>query len=227
MKFTNNIAKVEQQQRQIQNHPALSRATLLQLREYYSIALTYSSNALEGSSLSEEETRIILKEGLAIGGKPLREQMEALGHSEAFNMLYYLARLNNIETKSIQALHQLCFYRTNAETAGSYRSEAVIISESSFMPPQPAGITAAMANFEQQIPQQKEAKHPLEFAAWLHTQLMAIHPFTDGNGKTARLLMNLGLLQAGYPVTMIPPQIRGDYMATLNSSNNGSATTTI
>ena len=75
-----------------------------------------------------------------------------------------------------------------------------------------------MKEFTSKIITNKEKMHPIEFAAWLHERLVSIHPFIDGNGRTARLLMNLALLQAGYNITSISPVVRNDYIAGLEDA---------
>jgi Fic family protein len=221
MTFENKIEQVDQQQQRIAQIRPLSRDALLQLREYYRIGLTYSSNAIEGNTLTESETKVVLEDGLTIGGKPLRDHLEAIGHSDAFNMVYELSQSGTIDEQSILDMHRLFYYRIDDENAGRYRTKGVIITGTTYTPPPPSKVAAAMQEFVSQIPEQRDALHPVVFAAWLHVRLANIHPFIDGNGRTARLLMNLALMQAGYPITIIPPVVRGDYIAALQASNRG------
>lgn len=215
------IEQVNHLQLQINKLRPLDQNALLQLREYYRIGLTYSSNALEGNTLTESETKVVIEDGLTVSGKPLRDHLEAIGHSEAFDTLYELSQSETIDEKAILSLHRLFYYRIDADNAGNYRTKPVIITGTSYVPPPPAKIITSMKTFCAQIPQQKETLHPVHFAAWLHIQLATIHPFIDGNGRTARLLMNLALIQSGHPVTIIPPILRSDYIAALQSSNSG------
>lgn len=212
--------QIDQQQQRIRQLPALSPHGQLQLREYYRRRLAHANNALEGSTLNESETRLVLEQGLAIGGKPLRDHLLVLGHSEAFNMLYYLARLGTIEEKALQALHQLYYYRVDAEQAGRYRRDNLIITETVFMPPTPPQLAATMQELIEHIAAKKSALSTLAFASWLHLRLVNIHPFGAGNGVVARLIMNLALMQAHYPITLILPQHRSDYMAAINAGNH-------
>ena len=182
------------------------------LKEYYRIGLTYSSNALEGNSLTETETKIVIEDGITIGGKPIRDHYEAMGHSEAYDQIYSLAKNKEVTEGDIKNLHRLFYYRINLNNAGQYRKEKVIIAGSEFIPPPPSEIPALMKKLVLDIPKVREKYHPVEFSALLHKELVAIHPFTDGNGRTARLLMNLVLLQSGYVVTIIPPILRNDYI---------------
>jgi Fic family protein len=221
MTFDNKIGPVDEHQQRIRQLRPLAKDALAQLREYYRIGLTYSSNAIEGNTLTESETKVVLEDGLTIGGKPLRDHLEAVGHSEALNMVYGLSQGNIIDEQSILDIHRLFYHRIDSENAGRYRTKAVIITGTTYTPPPPSRVADTMKEFVSQIPGQRKALHPVEFVGWLHIKLANIHPFIDGNGRTARLLMNLAFMQAGYPVTIIPPVVRGDYIAALQASNKG------
>lgn len=220
MKYENRLTDNDKLQKKIRAHRPFDSYEVKQLKEYFRIGLTYTSNALEGNSLTESETKVVLEDGITIGGKPLKDHFEAIGHSEAFDLLYKLADNQDITEDDILGLHRLFYYRINTETAGKYRERNVIISGTDFAPPAPAAVPLAMQEFLGNLPSLRQL-HPVEYAAKLHLDLVTIHPFVDGNGRTARLLMNLALLQAGYPITIIPPIIRGDYIAALRGSNKG------
>lgn len=221
MNFDNRLNDIDALNREIQNHRPLNRYALKQLREYYRVGLTWSSNALEGNSLTETETKIVLEDGVTIGGKSLRDHYEAAGHSEAFDLLYRLAKRTEITERDILELHRLFFYRIDKRNAGRYRRQTVIITGSTLSLPTPSELKETMGRFVEQIPAMRESLHPVKFAAWLHIRLATIHPFIDGNGRAARLLMNLALLQGGYPITIIPPILRADYIEALKTSNQG------
>ncbi|WP_321532545.1 Fic family protein [uncultured Desulfuromonas sp.] len=221
MTLENKIEQVDRQQQEINQLRPLGRESLLQLRDYYRIGLTYSSNAIEGNTLTESETKVVLEDGLTIGGKPLRDHLEAIGHGDAFNRVCTLSQGQTMDEHSILELHRLFYQRIDSDNAGRYRTKPVIITGTTYTPPPPSKVAAAMQEFTSQIPTQRENLHPVELAGWLHIRLANIHPFIDGNGRTARLLMNLALMQAGYPITIIPPVVRGDYIAALQASNSG------
>jgi Fic family protein len=221
MKYQNRIDQVEALHKEIQALRPLGRNALKQLKEYYRIGLTYSSNAIEGNSLTESETKVVLEDGITIGGKPLRDHYEAIGHSEAFDQLYKLVKADAITERDILRLHKLFFYRVDPANAGKYRKVPVLVTGTDFEFPQPDKLKGLMEKFEKEIPKLKKKLHPVQYAAALHIRLATIHPFVDGNGRAARLLMNLALMQAGYPITIIPPIVRADYIDAIRRANKG------
>lgn len=221
MKHKNRIQEVEELQKEINQHRPLGRNALRQLKEYYRVGLTYSSNAIEGNSLTESETKVVIEDGITIGGKPLKDHYEAVGHSEAFDILYALVKKQEITEREILKLHKIFYHRIDPKNAGKYRGEPVIITGAQVDLPSPGEIKTLMNKFESEVPKLRKKHHPVEFAALLHIRIANIHPFIDGNGRAARLIMNLALLQEGYPVTIIPPVLRSDYIEALKESNKG------
>lgn len=217
MLYENRIKEIDELKKQIDKHRPLNKEQVEKLKEYYRIGLTYSSNALEGNSLTETETKVVIEDGITIGGKPIKDHYEAMGHSEAFDLLYRLAKTNKITEKDILELHRLFYYRINAQSAGKYRKVKVLITGTEFTPSFPSQVPVLMKKFIAKITKRKTL-HPVEFAAWLHKELVTIHPFKDGNGRTARLLMNLALLQSGYCITVIPPIVRAEYISALKKA---------
>lgn len=221
MTFTNRIADADKLQQEINRHRPLTGQALNQLREYFRIGLTWASNALEGNSLTETETKVVIEDGITIGGKPLRDHFEAIGHAEAFEYLQKLSGRREIAERDILRLHKIFYYRIDDANAGHYRKQNIIVTGTDFVFPAPSELKGQMSAFAMEIPRLRAEKHPIEFAALLHSRLVTIHPFVDGNGRTARLLMNLALLQEGYPVTIIPPVLRSEYLAAVKDSNTG------
>ena len=221
MTFVNRIADTDRLREEIRQHRPLQGEALKQLREYFRIGLTWASNALEGNSLTETETKVVIEDGITIGGKPLKDHFEAIGHAEAFDYLYQLVTHTEITERDILKLHQLFYYRIDQTSAGQYRTQNIIVTGTDFEFPPPSRLAQLMAEFIAEIPGMRANKHPIEIAALLHLRLVTIHPFVDGNGRTARLLMNLALLQDGYPVTIIPPVLRSDYLAAVRQGNSG------
>lgn len=212
MRYENHIKEIDELKHKIDKRRPLSENALKQLKEYYRIGLTYTSNAIEGNSLTETETKIVIEDGITIGGKPLKDHYEAMGHSEAFSFLYDLAKNKTITEADILKLHHLFYYRIDEKDAGKYRKVNVLITGSTFKPPAHSEVPALMNKFTHNLPAMQKKFHPVEYSARVHKELVTIHPFVDGNGRTARLLMNLALLQTGYVIAIIPPILRNDYI---------------
>lgn len=190
---------------------------VMALKDYFKIGLTYTSNALEGNSLTETETKIVIEDGLTIGGKPLKDHMEAVGHADAYDFMLSLTNRRKLTERHIRHLHRLFYRRIDEKEAGRYRTVPVFITGSKHLPPAAAQVPVRMRTFCRAIPGKRKQLHPMDFAAWLHFRLVNIHPFIDGNGRTARLMMNVALLQDSYPIVIIPPILRREYIDTLES----------
>lgn len=188
-----------------------------EIKAYWQVGLAYTSNALEGSTLTESETKVILEDGLTVGGKSMREHMEALGHKDALSFLFKVYKAG-YEEATIRELHRLFFLRIDQREAGQYRKKGVLITGTDYLPPKAEEVPAVMAEFGSQF---KAEWHPILHAAKAHEELVNIHPFIDGNGRTARLLMNLIFLRAGFPVVSIPPIYRGRYIEASRAGNKG------
>jgi Fic family protein len=129
--------EIDRLQEQINRHRPLDEHMRNQIKEYFRIGLTFSSNAIEGNSLTETETKIVLEDWITIGGKPLRDHFEAVGHSQAYDHLYTLAGVKTITDADIKELHRLFYLRIDPENAGVYRKVDVIITGSKYNPPLP------------------------------------------------------------------------------------------
>lgn len=207
--------EIDALQQEINSYRPLSADLLEQVKRYYKIGLTYTSNALEGNTLTESETKIVLEEGITIGGKPLRDHLEAIGHAEAYDFLYTFAHEKSVEEKDLQFLHHLFYLRIDEKNAGKYRSNKAIITGSKYPLPKPAEIPSLMKELISHMDHLRKIHHPVKAAAVAHKEFVFIHPFIDGNGRAARLLMNLILLQEGYQITIIPPIMRREYIESL------------
>ena len=216
--YPNKIKEIDILQEEINQFRPLNKHETQELREYFRIGLTYSSNALEGNSLTETETKVVLEDGLTVGGKTLKEHFEAVGHSQAYDYLNSLAKNKTIKEENMLHVHKLFYYHIDSQKAGVYRDVQVFITGSDYIPPAPNKVPPAMKQFVEQLSLWEKEYHPVRYAALLHKQLVEIHPFIDGNGRTARLLMNLALLQHGYSITIIPPVVRADYLDALKTA---------
>lgn len=221
MQFKNRIAEADQLKADINAKRPFSAHAVKELKAYYRVGLTWTSNALEGNSLTETETKVVLEDGVTIGGKPLKDHLEAVGHAEAFDFLYTLAKRLEIKEKNILDLHRLFYTRIDPGNAGRYRKVGVLLTGSKLKLPKPKEIKSLMKSFLEDATERRSGLHPIEFASLLHLGIAKIHPFIDGNGRTARLLMNLALLQSGYPITIIPPVVRAEYIAALRDGDKG------
>ncbi|MCL2797179.1 MAG: Fic family protein [Firmicutes bacterium] len=192
---------------------------LKELQAYYRVGLTYSSNALEGNTLTISETKILLEDGLTVGGKPLRDTFEALGHAKAYDFMFTLLRKREILESDALTMHKLFFTGIDANAAGVYRKKAVFITGSEYPVTEVKKIAADMAALFQWANGERAKYHPVEFAALLHKRFVFVHPFIDGNGRLTRLLMNTALIQDGYMMAIIPPVLRSEYISLLEKAH--------
>lgn len=225
MNYENRYKDIDKLKNEIDTYRPFCADIIQQLKQYYNISLTYTSNALEGNTLTESETKVIIEDGITIGGHPLREIQEVLGHSKAYDFIYTLLNNADLTENDILTIHRLFYEQISPEHAGKYRDKKVIITGTTYEPPAPEEIPALMQEFIAQMPIKRQELHPVQFAAWAHLQLVNIHPFIDGNGRCARLLANLILMKAGYAVIIIPPILRADYIETLKKAQTNHFTT--
>lgn len=222
------LDKIHQKQEQLDNLRPLSDAQVKNLKNVYDIQLTYNSNAIEGSTLTYSETKLILNEGITIGGKSMNEHLEAINHQEAISFIEELANINTkeITLTDIKNIHHLVLKGIDNKNAGVYRTQNVGVVKGdgeihSFT--QPLKIEEKMNEFIVWLHSQT-IEEPILLAALVHLKFVSIHPFIDGNGRTARLLMNLILLQNGYPQAIIKVANRAEYIQAVEkyqqSSNN-------
>lgn len=219
LKITSEIDKLQEEINSYRSASGGPANTLKQLKEYYRVGLTYTSNALEGNSLTETETKVVLEDGITIGGKPIRDYYEALGHSEAYDFIYKLAKKEGFTEKDIKKLHKLFYNRIDSTKAGKYRREKTFISGSKYPLPGPEKVPLLMKEFVGKAKDIEKKYHPVEYSALTHKEFAFIHPFIDGNGRVARLLTNLILLQKGYVIAIIPPILRTEYIQTLEKAH--------
>lgn len=221
MHFKDRIADIDRIKKEIDQYRPLPAVIMPMLKEYFRIGLTYSSNALEGNTLTETETKVILEDGLTIGGKSLKEHFEVVGHSKAYDFMMSKVQESSFSEEDICRLHHLFYYLIDEENAGAYRKVPVFVTGTDFEFPSAGQVPELMKELANQASSLKEKYHPIHFAALIHAQLVTIHPFIDGNGRTARLLMNLVLMQSGYVITIIPPIMRASYISAIRQANKG------
>ena len=193
------------------------------LDEWFKIELTYTSNALEGNTLSRAETALVVEKGLMVNGKTLREHLEAVNHAAALEGLAKLVGQPRqaISERTILDLHALILQRIDDANAGRYRSVAVRIAGSMVVLPSAQKVPQLMSELIEWL--QQAAGNPLAIAAEAHYRLVSIHPFVDGNGRTARLLMNLLLMQSGDPPAILRKEDGRRYINSLEAGQLGGA----
>lgn len=202
----------------LDNHRPLPPDTVKRLRDAMEIEYTYNSNAIEGNTLSLRETQLVIREGLTIGGKSLIEHLEAKNHPKAIE---YVEGLTNrsLEESNILKVHEMIFSGI-FENAGNYRNAQVYIEGSDYMPPSAFEVPALVEELLEWLKKNPEELRSIETAAVFHHKLVSIHPFDDGNGRVARLLMNLLLLKHGYPFSVIKNVDRRRYYDTLRKADH-------
>jgi len=202
----------------------LPPSAVKKLQEQFKIEMTYNSNGIEGNSLTLKETFLVINEGITIKGKPLRDHLEAKNHYEALEFLSGLVEKNRKQTLSerlIRGLHQLVVQETEKEWAGKYRNSDVIIGGAEHKPPAASDVPYEMEKLIKWWKQNQRKLPIVELAALIHHRLVYIHPFFDGNGRVARLVMNLLLLQAGYPLVIVLKNDRKKYYRVLTQADKG------
>lgn len=179
---------------------------IAQLQKHYDVELTYTSNAIEGNMLTLRETAEVVEHGVTVGGKSLREHLEAVDHYEALLWMRDLAaETTPIDDNTVCELHRRIVARSQPGIAGIYSRNRRLGRDVS----QPAKVPLLMEKLGEWL--RSAAAEPLA-AFEAHFRLTAIHPFADGNGRTARLLMNLLLIRGGYPPLAVRPEDRKAYL---------------
>lgn len=192
------------------------------LEDWLRVELTYASNAIEGNTLTRIETAEVLARGVTavIAGKPLKDQLEALNHAKALTLIKTLASAlkshQYITEQNIKDIHKIILAGINDEWAGRYRQTEIFIRGFNIDLPQPHKVPYMMAEFTRWL--QETQAHAVRVSADAHFKFVSVHPFVDGNGRTARLLMNLILLIHGYPIAIIRNEDRTRYLEALNAA---------
>ena len=198
-------------------HRPLPPDVVSQIREDMRVRFTYHSNAIEGNTLTMSETKAVLEDGITIGGKSLKEYLEAVGHSHAIDYMEALVQKDEALTeRTLKEIHNLILRNIDGANAGTYRRMNVLISGAGHIPPPAQPPPAKMEAFFRWYGAARGALHPVEFAARVHADFVNIHPFKDGNGRTARLIMNFELMRAGFPTVIVPVDARPDYYRNLD-----------
>lgn len=217
-----DFIKISQKKESLDRQRPLPPALVRNLEEWFLIELTYTSNALEGNTLSRRETAAVVEKGLTVGGKTLVEHLEATNHAKALKAILRLAQTPTDQLRAVDVLHlhETVLRGIDDANAGHYRTIPVRISGSPVILPNSVKVPDLMDGLIAWIGSGVDI-HPLELAAEAHYQLVTIHPFVDGNGRAARLLMNLILMQNGYPPAIIRTRDRMKYIGGLEQAQLG------
>jgi len=187
------------------------------------VELTYHSNAIEGSTLSLRETQLVIEGNAPTSGKTLREIYEARNHDRALRAIEEWAISRPLPSplteQDVLSVHAQALADIDPKNAGRLRAERVLIKGTRFVPPGSHRFSELVPNLLDLA--NRADVHPVLHAAELHYNLVAVHPFTDGNGRTARLLMNHHLLRRAYPHVVIEVQERAEYLLALEEANAG------
>ncbi len=214
--------KLTQKKRKLDALRPLPRELVRNLEDWFRVELTYTSNAIEGNTLTRQETAVVIEKGLTVGGKSLKEHLEANNHAHALDFVHSLTqrKLTQLSAKDILAIHEIILKGIDDENAGHYRTVPVRIVGSAVIMPNARKVPDLMDEFQMWLTN-RQSLHPVEFAGEAHYRLVTIHPFIDGNGRTARLLMNLLLVIFGYPPAIILKRDRLTYISALEKAQLG------
>ena len=212
------LKQIEDLKKSLDSFRPLQGRHIEKLDQYLDEVFTYDSTAIEGNTLTLQETALVLNKGVTIGGKSLREHFEIVNHKEAIDYIKDLAKNEiDFDKRVLLDIHYLILKNIDKNNAGKFRNVEVMISGSAHKPPTFLQIESLMEGFFKFYEENKENLNPVILSAELHERLVTIHPFIDGNGRTSRLIMNLILLRYGFPITNISSQneLRDEYYKSL------------
>ncbi|MEE1314532.1 MAG: Fic family protein [Faecalimonas sp.] len=206
-----NFERIQEKKRKYdQNKHMISAVTLSSYEKDFELTFTHNSTAIEGNTLTLLETKVVLEDGITIGGKELREMYEVINHKKAYTYVKKCITEGKALTEDIvKDLHAILM--ENIFIGGIYRREEVRISGAGFTPPAGNEMYMQIKNFYKELEAKERTMNPIELSAWTHAEFVRIHPFLDGNGRTSRLLMNYQLLAHGYLPVSIAKENRLDY----------------
>lgn len=214
-----DFEKIDILKKTLDSYRPLLPEIVTNLHEDLVLRWTYHSNAIEGNTLTLKETKVAL-EGITVGGKTIREHFEAINHREAIYFVEDLVKRNEpLSEWQVKSTHQLILKNIDDAHAGVYRRTNVIIAGADHLPPDALHVESEMHAFINWYREKAPALHPIERAARVHADFVKIHPFTDGNGRTSRLLMNLELMKDGYPPVVFPVERRLEYYEALDAAH--------
>lgn len=212
----NKLPQLQAKKQRLDSYKPFKNELIKNLEEWFRVELTYTSNAIEGNTLTRQETAMVVDEGLTVSGKSITEHQEAINHAEAFDFIQTLVhkKRQGLTVRDILDIHSIILNKIDDTNKGRYRNVAVRIRGSETILPNAFKVPELMDEFIVWL-QSDNSDHPVKIATDTHFKLVSIHPFVDGNGRTARLLMNLLLMQAGYPPAIVRKEDRNEYINSL------------
>ena len=211
--------KIKNKKQKLDSLRPLPKDAVKKIIEDIRLRHTYHSDAIEGNTLTLQETKLVLEEGITIGGKPLKDHIEAKNDAEAFDLMTELVISNkNISQEIIQQIHEFVT-KGILRNPGQYRTENIAITGAKIRPPSYLKIVKLMDDYIQNI--EKRNLKTMKKASFIHYEFVRIHPFIDGNGRVARLITNLYLMKNGYPPIIIQKEDRKKYYRALKKADQG------
>jgi len=188
---------------------SIDKETLSSYEKDFELVYTHNSTAIEGNTLTLLETKVVLEDGLAVGGKELREIYEVTNHQKAYSYIKKCIEQGvALDEHIVKDIHAILM--ENIMIGGVYRNQEVRISGAGHRPPTGNEMYAQIKNFYADM--QFEADlNAIELAAWTHAEFVRIHPYIDGNGRTSRLIMNYQLMSKGFLPVSIAKEQRLEY----------------
>ena len=212
------LERITEKKERLDRHRPLSPTLVRNLQEWFRVELTYTSNAIEGNTLTRSETALVVEKGITVKGKSLKEHLEAINHAGALDYVVAFASQDRpISKHDLLSLHSLILKRIDDDDAGRYRTIPVRIAGAEVVLPTPLRVPDLIDDFIAWV-NAPSAQHSATFAADAHLKFVTIHPFVDGNGRLGRLLLNLLLIRAGYPPALIRKEDREDYINAIGSA---------
>lgn len=207
---------LQKKERYAAGRSSIPELTLQSYEQAFEIEYTHNSTAIEGNTLTLIETKVLLEDGISIGGKNLREIYEVVNHQKAYRYVKEcISNGQQLDEKIVKDIHALLM--ENIFTGGIYRNVDVYISGAQHTPPSPNEMYRQVKNFYADLSWKGKELNLIEYAAWTHAEFVKIHPFPDGNGRTSRLIMNYQLMAAGFPPISITKENRLNYFNALEA----------
>ncbi len=215
-------ARIKAKLKELNSSRPLPETALRKLKEKFEVDMTYNSNAIEGNRLTLRETWLVLRKGMTIGGKSVEEHLEAKNHLEAVHLLFELVDAKRpISEADLLELHKLVMSKIDESIAGKYRSQQVYIEGAAHVPPKAGEVPHLMKEVIGMLNGHEKETGAIAAASKIHHKVAWVHPFTDGNGRVARLLLNLRLMRSGFPPVVLEKAKRRAYYSALEKADAG------